>query len=194
MKYKLLINNLIWASLLIVLFGIPVLIQTSYASHPANIEEHTATVTVWQELVSGKVRYHYNVIDKSDKASITSVKLGYDYFHGIPLLKTDPENIYSPQGWKGVIVRTEETLEFEIEWAREDRAYNIQPGQQQTGFIVELPIADNIYRNTYFTVYFSDSTIASTHITPVSAPPPGDTMPPVLTVSLKNDRTIVTGA
>ena len=138
------------------------------ASHHENIEEHTAKVTVWQEVVSGKVRYHYSVFNEAENVSITSLKVGYDYFHGIPLLKTHPENIYAPPGWEGKIVRTEETLDIEVEWRRSDRSYSIQPGQERGGFVVELAVPDNLYRNTFFTVYFGDSTIASTRITPIA--------------------------
>ena len=166
----------VWAFI----FGSTVIAASpSLASHPGNIGDGAAQVQVWQENLPDKVVYHYRVLDIAEGTVITSVKVGYDYFHGIPLLRTRPTLIRAPQGWVGKVIHTEETLEFEVEWRTTGPEYDIKAGQELGGFAVEVPAADDLYRTTFFTVIFGRGPYiaASTHLTPIATPPPINTPP-----------------
>ncbi len=152
------------------------------ASHPKVAGDDSAEVRVWQETLPGKVVYHYRVINKEPGSAIYVVSIGYNYWHGIPMLRKDPpgykyppENppggqsrICAPAGWRGKIVYTEEALEFQIQWDAKGSKHRIQSGQALSGFAIEVPTwgTDDSYRNSFFDVIFNGGRYlhASTHI------------------------------
>ncbi len=153
------------------------------ASHPKLDGSDAAEVHVWQETLPGKVVYHYRVINKEPNSKITTIAVGYDHSHGIPMLKKrppgykyPPENppggqsrICAPAGWRGKIIYTEETLDFNIEWEAKKRKDDISTGQALSGFAIEVPTwgADDSYWNSFFDVIFNGGRYlhTSTHIT-----------------------------
>ncbi|MBE9516252.1 MAG: hypothetical protein IME93_04680 [Proteobacteria bacterium] len=155
----------------------------------ANMGDGASSVQVWQENLPDKVVYHYRVRVIAEGSVATRLKVGFDYFHGIPLLRTRPISIRAPRGWVGEVMHTEETLEFEIDWKITGAEHGIKAGQTLDGFAVEVPVTDNRYRSTFFTVYFGlgPHLITSMRLEAISAPPPGDTLPPTLSVTVSPD-------
>jgi hypothetical protein len=137
--------------------------------------------------------YHYRVVNKEPGSAIYVVRVGYDHSHGIPMLKKDPpghpedapgggqSRICAPGGWRGKIVYTEETLEFQIQWDANRPKHRIQSGQALSGFAIEVPTAgaDDSYRNSFFDVIFFGGRYlhTSTHITADTPPAPGVLLP-----------------
>ncbi len=157
------------------------------ASHPDGND--AAEVRVWQETLPGKVVYHYRVINKEPNSKIPIIRVGYDHWHGIPMLKKDPpgyryspkdpppngwSRICAPAGWRGKIVYTEETLEFQIQWEAKKRKDDISAGQSLSGFAIEVSTngADDSYRNSFFDAIFNGGRYldTSTHISADTAP------------------------
>ncbi len=71
----------------------------------------------------------------------------------------------------------------ELEW-RNDGTADILAGQTASGFSVITPQPDNAYLNGHWTVFFSDSTIASALLVLDDNPVPVDNTPPSITVAL----------
>ena len=129
----------------------------------ASGHEHPAQVHVWQENLPDKVVYHYRVSNLADRVSIPTVVVGYDYYHGVPVLTSRPARIRSPQGWTGQIISTEESHNVEVEWSRNDSSHSIQPGRELRGFALEVPTANDSYRS-FYTLYFGDGRPASSKL------------------------------
>lgn len=176
----------------IVSFGIAV---TASASHPPTAGDNSAQVGVWQETLPGKVVYHYRVTNNEPNSTIPRFAVGYDHWHGLPMLKKDPpgygyppENppggssrICAPDGWRGKIVYTEEAADFNIEWAAKKRKHHLPAGQSLSGFAIEVSAhgADDSYRNSFFDVIFNGGRYlhSSTHIVADTPPAPGTAAP-----------------
>ena len=121
------------------------------------------------------------------------VAVGYDHHHGIPMLKKRPpgypyppgpagqSRICAPEGWRGEIVYTEETLDFHIAWRGKRSKHQIHGGQALSGFAIEVPTAgaDDSYRNAFFDVIFVSGRYlhTSTHITADAPPVSGAAVP-----------------
>ncbi|MDT8452782.1 MAG: hypothetical protein RQ936_08575 [Gammaproteobacteria bacterium] len=152
----------------------------------ANWQDNDASVFGYAETLNTTTKYIYRVTNVSNNAGITSVTVGYDYFHGVPELKTKPVEIFSPQGWNGKIVRTEETLDYEIKWTSSSASYDIQAGNSLSGFsfTVANEQVEPLFLNAHFTVIYGNSTITSKIIQPDNNPSPVDTVPPSLSVEL----------
>ena len=142
------------------------------ATGSADGHEHPAEVRVWQKNFPDKVVYYYRVINQATGVSIAKVVIGYDYYRGMPTLTARPQAIRSPSGWTGQIISTEETLNVEVEWRRDENASNsVRPGAEKRGFALELPTANSSYRS-FYTLIFGDGTVASGQVLPDSEPPP----------------------
>lgn len=156
---------------------------SAQGNHPAaNAGDNAAQVRVWQETLPDKTIYRYSVVNLEPGSLITSVWVGYDYWHGIPLLSPRlpaGARICSPRGWAGKVVFVEETLAYYIEWRTRGKKYDIKGGQELRGFAVEVPIANNTLRDTQFKVSFGlgKNLVASTHITSDASPISGRVMP-----------------
>lgn len=168
---------------------------TAWAGHPKAAGDDSAQVRVWQETLPGKVVYHYRVINNEPNSTIRRFSVGYDHWHGIPMLKKyppgygyPPENppggqsrICAPDGWRGKIIYTEETLDFQIQWTVKKRKDDIRTGQSLNGFAIEMSThgANDSYRNSFFDVIFNGGRYlhSSTHISADTPPAPGTAMP-----------------
>jgi hypothetical protein len=159
-------------------------------------------VKVSQEnLTDGKAKYHYRVFNNSEHA-VVAVRIGFDYYHGIPELKNTPVgwsfynglpqgSTTSPNGWNAMVITEEESPYLWVEWrtAHDDPTKDLLPGQMAEGLSVVLPQADNRYRNAHFDVILGNSTHISALLEADVVPPPApDTTPPVLSVTLTPAR------
>jgi hypothetical protein len=120
-------------------------------------------VKVSVEASSGFTTYHYRVINNSTNA-ITALQVGFDYYHGVPELKTIPLNAQSnppqpfstsPTGWDVVMNATEDTNNVDLEWSVTNADSAIAPGQSLAGFSVRVPGSDPSYVNSHWTVSLS---------------------------------------
>jgi len=144
-------------------------------------------------LPDGTVKYQYRVINSSS-TSVVGFAIGSDYYHGVSEIHVAPigwnfdnglagASSVSPAGWQSMVVTTEESPVVELEW-RNSGAADIQPGQSAAGFAVITPQQDNSYLTGHWTVFFSDSTIASANLVIDDNPVPVDNTPPSITVAL----------
>jgi hypothetical protein len=144
-------------------------------------------------LPDGTIRYQYRVIN-SGPTAIVGFAIGSDYYHGVSQLTTVPKgwdfdnglpagSSASPTNWQASVITTEESPFTELEWRNSGTA-DIQPGQTLSGFAVITPQPDNAYLNGLWTVFFSDSTIASAALVVDDNPAPVDNTPPSITVAL----------
>jgi hypothetical protein len=144
-------------------------------------------------LPDGTTRYQYRVIN-SGATAIVGFAIGSDYYHGVSQLTTLPQgwdfdngipagSSASPANWHASVVTTEESPLAELEW-RNNGTADIAPGQTLSGFTVITPQPDNAYLNGLWTVFFSDSTIASAALVVDDNPAPVDNTPPSITVAL----------
>lgn len=160
-----------------------------------SVAQQAPTVTVKAHQVSqpdGTVLYQYRVINGGTKR-IVALRIGYDYYHGVPELDElpvgwdpdagNPGVIGAPASWRGRVITTEESQYFEVQW-RNDRTADIFGGQTADDFSVVTPKADTHYLNGHWTVIFGDSTIESALLVPDDNPASGDTTPPSITVAL----------
>jgi len=144
-------------------------------------------------LPDGSIRYQYRVIN-SGPTAIVGFAIGSDYYHGVSQLTTVPKgwnfdnglpagSSASPTNWQVSVITTEENPLTELEWRNSGTA-DIQPGQTLSGFAVITPQPDNAYLYGLWTVFFSDSTIASAALVVDDNPAPVDNTPPSITVAL----------
>jgi len=142
---------------------------------------------------NGSVRYLYRVINQAP-GSVVAVIIGRDYYHGISDLVTPPfgwsfdsglpaSSVLSPAGWHATVVTTEESPKIEVEWRSGGPGDDIGNGQQRV-FSVLVSQADDKYRSSHWTTIFGDSTTASATLTADDNPPPVDTTPPTINVTL----------
>lgn len=155
------------------------------------------TVKVYQAAEGGGTRYSYRVINDSNQA-IVGVKIGFDYLHGEPQLVATPRgwtladgippsSVTSPPGWVPRLVTTEETDYVNLEWTSDNGPqYDIAPGATKTGFSIVLATPSSAYRTANFDVVFGNSThqYGVMQLDTEPPPPPTDTTPPSLSVSL----------
>jgi hypothetical protein len=144
-------------------------------------------------LPDGTVKYQYRVINSSS-TSVVGFAIGSDYYHGVSEIHVAPigwdfdnglpvGSSVSPAGWQPMVVTTEESPVVELEW-RNSGAADIQPAQTAAGFAVITPQQDNSYLTGHWTVFFSDSTIASANLVIDDNPATVDNTPPSITVAL----------
>jgi len=184
----------------LLLTGIVLSLMTLIDGKPAYSQPLSLVkVKVSQEnLNDGKVRYHYRVFNNSEHA-VVAVRVGFDYYHGIPELKNAkpvgwsfyeglPQgSTTSPSGWDAMVITEEESPYYWVEWrtTHDDPTKDLLPGQMAERLSVVLPQADNRYRNAHFDVILGNSTHISALLEADEVPPPAlDTTPPVLSVIL----------
>lgn len=157
-------------------------------------EAPTVTVKAFAStLPDGKVRYQYRVIN-SGSGRIVGLAIGCDYYHGVGELDSYPAgwdsdagipqgNSTSPAAWHVDVITTEESPKVQLEW-RNDGTADIMAGQTLSGFSITTAQANNLYLAGHWTVFFSDSTVASALLVLDDNPVPVDNTPPNITVSL----------
>lgn len=150
-----------FVSILIMLF----VASNSWAQQSANV-----SVSVSKLSLTGKTVYQYTVVNNSSQR-IVGFSLGSDYAHGISELTTYPENwsadtgiangtVLSPVKWSPMLITTEESPAFEIQW-RNDGSADISPGQTLTGFSVSVLGQASQYMTTHWTAIMGNATAAS---------------------------------
>jgi len=150
---------------------------------------HDVDILYWYEEIDGKHHYYYHVFNLSDTASIVGLTVGYDYDTGLAQLsrvRNDTNHIpsrkFSPSGWSGEIVYTEEAYEHQMHWrlfGESSERFNnaIAPSDDSYRFGVVLPTKNDEYLTTEISALFSDATYSSTALTMATAPPD---IPPVM--------------
>jgi len=165
---------------------------------------HDVDILYWYEEIDGKHYYYYHVFNLSDTASIVGLTVGYNYATGLAQLnrvRNDrnhiPSRKFSPPGWKGDIVYTEEAYEHQMHWelfgedpGRFSRA--IAPSDDSYRFGVVLPTKNDEYLTTDISALFSDATFSSTALTMAAAPPdiPNPILVPVLDMLLSQGKKV----
>jgi hypothetical protein len=153
----------------------------------------TVTIKAFStNLPDGTIRYQYRVIN-GGTTRIVGFAIGSDYYHGVSEARVAPQgwdfdnglpvgSSTSPAGWHATVITTEESPAIEVEW-RNDSTADILAGQTASGFSLITPQPDNAYLNGHWTVFFSDSTIASALLVLDDNPTPVDNTPPNITVA-----------
>lgn len=116
-------------------------------------------ILVRKALQPGGVAYRYRVINGS-AFPITSVLIGYEYFHGQPeLLMLDyevpPGAPTSPNAWTFEMQPTEEDSLGNIAWVASDPNGGIAGGQELVGFSIRLAAEESAYESGHWTVYLN---------------------------------------
>ncbi len=154
-------------------------------------------VKVFESTGATGTTYFYRVVNGADRP-IVAVRIGFDYLHGEAQLQTLPvgwtfeqgvpaSSTTSPQGWTARLVTTEESALVDMEWSSDGGSqFDIAAGATASGFSVRLPQASPAYRTANFDVILGDSThqYGLLEPDPEGPPPPSDTTPPTLSVSL----------
>lgn len=138
-----------------------------------------AEVHVYQEQLSGKVKYTYVVTNKGS-APITGVEVGFDYYIGEPELTGQlPLLVRSPTGWSYRVTAMEESDLYSVDW---DSGTNpIQPGQMRIGFVIETATPNPQLVNAHWTITADGPIVsASDRIVQIAGPAPIDTVPPLI--------------
>lgn len=149
---------------------IPVMLYSNEIVYAQAFLNDKVTVKAQQTLANGKVNYQYQVINNSSK-KIVEFAVGYDYYHSIAQLKVPPigwtfesgipqSSAKSPPNWQVDLITTMVSNKINLEW-RNNGLSDILPGQVASSFSVTVPAADNRYLTSHWTVFFDDSSIAS---------------------------------
>lgn len=138
-----------------------------------------AEVHVYQEQLSGKVRYTY-VVTNEGSSPITGIEVGFDYYLGEPELSGQPPLLVkAPPGWAHRVTAMEESDLYSVGWDTGTNA--IQPGQTRAGFVIETAAANAQFLNTHWTITADGPIVsASDKLVHISGPAPVDTVPPLI--------------
>jgi hypothetical protein len=121
-------------------------------------------ITVSEVQQPGGVVYTYSVANSNDNDRVVAVRIGFDYLHGVAELRTPPAgstpdndlpsgSVSSPRGWSPMIVATEESEVFDLEWTSDSSgAFDISPHVTLTGFAVRTPSTTPEYASADFDV------------------------------------------
>ena len=139
-----------------------------------------AEVHVYQEQLPNSVKYTY-VLTNKGVGPITGLEIGFDYYLGEPELAGQPPLLVkSPPGWTHRVTTMEESDLFSVGWDSGNNA--IQPGQMGAGFVIETETSNPQLLNVHWTVTADGPIVAgSGKLVHISAPPPVDTVPPLIT-------------
>lgn len=184
----------------VLLPAVTALLLLGVVATPGALAQPSVQVLVTEQEAGSQTIYHYRVINNSP-SPVVSLRIGFDYQHGVPQLPVapagwDPDSglpatsAAAPSGWETRVVTTEESPFFDLQWSNESGpAADIAPGASRAGFRIVVPQPVAAYRTGHFDATLGDSThVSEPLVTDDTPPPPGDTMPPVLTVSLTPDQ------
>lgn len=169
MRYTHYIRNLVAWSLM--------LLSAACWASPRDLT--VAEVHVYQEQLSGKVRYTYVVTNKGT-GPITGLEVGFDYYLGEPELSGQPPLLVkSPPGWTHRVTAMEESNLYSVGWDTGTNA--VQPDQMRIGFVIETATPNPQLLNTHWTITADGPIVsASDKLVHISGPVPVDTVPPLI--------------
>jgi hypothetical protein len=141
-----------------------------------------AEVHVYQEQLSGKVRYTY-VVTNNGNSPITGIEVGFDYYLGEPELSGQPPlQVKAPSGWTSRVTAMEESDLYSIGW--DSGTNTIQPGQMRAGFVVETNTPNIQMLTTHWTITADGPIVsASDKLVHIGGPAPVDTVPPLISAT-----------
>jgi hypothetical protein len=152
-----------------------------------------AEVKVYRQDLSGKVVYHYRVVNNSSH-TIATVDIGRNYSAGgVSELVSKPigwtprrstevsaSSYTAPLGWKVVLLNEEDTDNTALRFDLTDPAKALKPGETLTGMSISLLKGDDTYSSSHFTLNITDGT----PLTGVLSQDDVDSTPPTLPASL----------
>ena len=149
---------------------------------------HDVEILYWSEVKNGQYHYYYNVVNNSTEVDIVNVEIGYEYDFedGAPKLqrargdKTHiPLEFIKPNGWTGKVAYQEETLDYSLMWTTTGEQFDIKKGKSSFRFGVVLDNQRDDHINTFFTIIFGDSTVATEEMVASSEPPRNVILAPI---------------
>lgn len=149
---------------------------------------HDVEILYWHELKDGKHYYYYNVVNNSSEVSVVDVQVGYkfDYDNGEPQLyapRADtthiPLEFIGPKGWTGQVSYLEESLYYSLNWTTTGEQFDIKKNKSSFKFGVVLSNQRDDHINSFFTIIFSDSTVATKEMVASSEPPRNVILAPI---------------
>ena len=151
-------------------------INTSCAYESA----HDVEILYWYEFKNDQHHYYYNVVNNSNEVEIVNVEIGYEYDFedGAPRVQRTrgdtshiPIEFISPNGWEAKVAYQEETLDYSLMWTTTGEQFDIKESDSSFQFGVVLSNLRNDHMNTFFTVIFGDSTVATEEMVASLEPP-----------------------
>ncbi len=149
---------------------------------------HDVEVLYWSEVKNGQYHYYYNVVNNSTEVDVVNVEVGYkyDYEDGEPQLfapRADtthvPLEFIAPNGWEGKVSYLEESLYYSLNWTTTGEQFDIKKGKSSFRFGVVLNNQRDDHINTFFTIIFGDSTVATEQMVASSEPPRNVILAPI---------------
>lgn len=174
-------NKIKFAALLI---SSLLLVNTSCAYESA----HDVEILYWSEGKNGQYYYYYNVVNNSTEVDVVNVEIGYEYDFedGVPKLQRArgdtthvPLEFIKPNGWIGKVAYQEETLDYSLTWTTTAEQFDIKKGKSSFRFGVVLDNQRDDHINTFFTIIFGDSTVATEEMVASSEPPRSVILAPI---------------